>query len=616
MLDGREKKSPDAESAAVAASRASSSAGASSSASTNPESGSEPGCCPFCGHVRAETVGPCARCTMEDSPATRMATAQRVGPWFVLQRKNPTAPGLKHAVLLSLVRRGLITPESIVRGPTTQQLWRRASHTRGIAREFGVCWSCQASVNSEVSTCSRCGSPQSPPEDPDVFLDGPNTPVMREITGDIDSGIESNSEGINDGFESPRQVMQVPPAARKQRPRASRAQLDPARSPEPIMSAKELAAVFQLQPSGLPTRSRSRRFFRSLITTSAAILLVTCTATAALLYAKPEWRAIVQDHATRYWNQLRTPNAPGSVSADSSGTNEAASSADTRSGDTPRANGSSSADRSEVPARRASSDPASGTPISPSLADVGRSGGITSSLTPASSANSPDRSPDRSSARSTGGSSERSVDSGDADSNPASNQVGRDSSMKEGPANAANPTPDAVAKATPTPATPASAEATQAGAPHGPESVAPAGSVNAATESANPVPGKSASDAAPVSGDTSSAPTGTVSASANASSASTDQGPASTDAAQASADANRPREVPRDVPVVPEGLDIEPAREVLRDLHVRAAAFERDGDFLRAIACYEQMRRLPEEVRPTHIDTQIARLKRRAGVPE
>src|SRR5689334_11976813 len=50
--------------------------------------------CPFCGSLNASPVGACPKCTMENTPATRKATKARIGPWYVLQTRNPAAPGM------------------------------------------------------------------------------------------------------------------------------------------------------------------------------------------------------------------------------------------------------------------------------------------------------------------------------------------------------------------------------------------------------------------------------------------------------------------------------------------------------------------------------------------
>jgi hypothetical protein len=97
--------------------------------------------CPYCGHQSPHGNDPaCPRCTMEDTPATRQATKARIGPWYVLQSRNPAAPGMKYATLLALINKGHVSARSIIRGPTTHQMWRYAAHVRGVSREFGLCF--------------------------------------------------------------------------------------------------------------------------------------------------------------------------------------------------------------------------------------------------------------------------------------------------------------------------------------------------------------------------------------------------------------------------------------------------------------------------------------------
>src|ERR1700743_795596 len=62
--------------------------------------------CPFCGVVSDGTHPVCGRCTMENSAVARKATKLRIGPWYVLQHRNPAAPGMKWETLLAFVRKG------------------------------------------------------------------------------------------------------------------------------------------------------------------------------------------------------------------------------------------------------------------------------------------------------------------------------------------------------------------------------------------------------------------------------------------------------------------------------------------------------------------------------
>ena len=45
--------------------------------------------CPFCGAQRETDFGACSNCRLEDSPTTRTATRSKLGPWYVLQSRNP-----------------------------------------------------------------------------------------------------------------------------------------------------------------------------------------------------------------------------------------------------------------------------------------------------------------------------------------------------------------------------------------------------------------------------------------------------------------------------------------------------------------------------------------------
>src|SRR4051794_31474425 len=109
--------------------------------------------CPFCGSMNDDANKPCPRCTLEDTPAMRQATKDRIGPWYVLQTRNPAAPGMTFATLQGLVRKGLVTPRSVVRGPTTHQLWRWAAKVKGLSREFGLCYGCGARIETNSDIC-------------------------------------------------------------------------------------------------------------------------------------------------------------------------------------------------------------------------------------------------------------------------------------------------------------------------------------------------------------------------------------------------------------------------------------------------------------------------------
>jgi hypothetical protein len=141
--------------------------------------------CPFCGAVGDGSETVCPKCAMENNAAARKATKLRIGPWYVLQNRNPAAPGMKWETLLSFVRKGRIKPQSVVRGPTTHQLWRFAAHVKGLSREFGVCYSCGGSMEQGGNLCPHCNRLQEPPIHPDTLLEGSEpearAPIYREL---------------------------------------------------------------------------------------------------------------------------------------------------------------------------------------------------------------------------------------------------------------------------------------------------------------------------------------------------------------------------------------------------------------------------------------------------
>jgi hypothetical protein len=147
--------------------------------------------CPFCGSVSERSSVPCQRCGMDNTPDARKATKARIGPWYVLQARNPAAPGMRFETLLSFVRKGRVRARSVVRGPTTHQLWRFAAHVKGLSREFGLCFSCGSAIDTTANICPQCNRLQEPPVNPDVLLedgseaaaDASRPAVYRELPG-------------------------------------------------------------------------------------------------------------------------------------------------------------------------------------------------------------------------------------------------------------------------------------------------------------------------------------------------------------------------------------------------------------------------------------------------
>jgi hypothetical protein len=209
--------------------------------------------CPFCGSINENPEAACRRCTMENTPLTRQATRARVGPWYVMQSRNPSAPGMKFSTLLALIRRGQVGPRSILRGPTTHQLWRFAVRVKGVSREFGYCYSCSAELQPTAAVCARCSKSQELPANPDGLLEGETNgakAVYAEVKskpagngdGTISSGEGSSSDssiapGL-DGTEAAPKAPAPEAVTRSSRP-ASAPITDAPPAPAPILAAPQ-----------------------------------------------------------------------------------------------------------------------------------------------------------------------------------------------------------------------------------------------------------------------------------------------------------------------------------------------------------------------------------------
>jgi hypothetical protein len=165
--------------------------------------------CPYCGAVNDSPSGPCPNCSLENTPAGRKATKSRIGPWYVLQRRNPAAPGMKYDMLLNFVRKGRVKPRTVVRGPTTHQLWRFAAHVKGLSREFGLCYSCGEKIEPTSTVCPQCNRLQLPPLNPDALLEtGDAESPPGALPMSVDSGATTNGLGYSVQTEA---LIEAPP---------------------------------------------------------------------------------------------------------------------------------------------------------------------------------------------------------------------------------------------------------------------------------------------------------------------------------------------------------------------------------------------------------------------
>ncbi len=114
--------------------------------------------CPYCGSTTAQT-GRCTTCGGRFDPLSRQATQNHMGPWSIRDDRNPHRPGCTYDTLCRLIDSGTITPDTVLRGPTTRQFWTLARHTPGVAHRMGFCHNCREPVARDAFQCPSCHAP-------------------------------------------------------------------------------------------------------------------------------------------------------------------------------------------------------------------------------------------------------------------------------------------------------------------------------------------------------------------------------------------------------------------------------------------------------------------------
>lgn len=113
--------------------------------------------CPYCGHL-SMNMSRCECCRGYFDPLSRQASQNSMGPWFIRDEAAPYRPGCSFDTLCSLIRRGKIGPETVLRGPTTRQFWTFARSTPGVAHRLGECHNCHAPAAGDDRACRSCGA--------------------------------------------------------------------------------------------------------------------------------------------------------------------------------------------------------------------------------------------------------------------------------------------------------------------------------------------------------------------------------------------------------------------------------------------------------------------------
>lgn len=111
--------------------------------------------CPYCGVLQPPTDA-CVGCGTALDAETRRETAARMGPWFIRSEAHPYMPGCSWQQMALFVSGGVVTGDTIIRGPTSRQLWTLARRVPGIAHLLGFCHACRASVDPALEACPAC----------------------------------------------------------------------------------------------------------------------------------------------------------------------------------------------------------------------------------------------------------------------------------------------------------------------------------------------------------------------------------------------------------------------------------------------------------------------------
>ena len=113
--------------------------------------------CPICGETQRET-SVCRSCDTPLDANGLLYAEGAVGPWWIRDVKRPFCPGMTYDHIVAMARKGEFGRNTILRGPTTRQLWTVARHVSGIAHILGRCHKCDTHVKPKARTCSECNA--------------------------------------------------------------------------------------------------------------------------------------------------------------------------------------------------------------------------------------------------------------------------------------------------------------------------------------------------------------------------------------------------------------------------------------------------------------------------
>ncbi len=162
--------------------------------------------CPFCGVLQEKTaLDVCEECSCLIGRGNLVLAESEMGPWWVRDDDLPFRPGKTYDIIANMARNGNITRKSIIRGPTTRQMWEIAGRVKGISHLLERCHKCGGKVKPTARSCNHCkadfyvykdrnnlGLDQSNPSEGEV--DGVSCFVSDESLSEIQSPILPNKQ--------------------------------------------------------------------------------------------------------------------------------------------------------------------------------------------------------------------------------------------------------------------------------------------------------------------------------------------------------------------------------------------------------------------------------------
>jgi len=138
--------------------------------------------CPVCGETQQET-SICRVCNNSLDSDGLLYAEGAIGPWWVRDKERPFFPGITYDQLVELVKNGQIQRHTIIRGPTTRQLWKVARKVAGISYLLERCHSCGEHVQTDDRQCKSCNVPFQQYRDRNNFGVDMAMPSEGEVAG-------------------------------------------------------------------------------------------------------------------------------------------------------------------------------------------------------------------------------------------------------------------------------------------------------------------------------------------------------------------------------------------------------------------------------------------------